>query len=245
MKTLLVTNYWYPYNTSGAFRWVLIGEHLDFDVLTSKKPRGGMYDETMPGESHKTYRYFSNFPAILFGIFILPVVLYYSFRYDKIIFTSPPESLLITAWICKLFGIDIYVDMRDEIGRLNDTNKWKFLSGVWWWFYRRLKNRVAVNEVISEYDIIIRHGYMDLKARFKSWKFIPFERLDYKTFKDCLELGMIPNYKKRLKDRTPSTFYTLRKYFKNLPKHFDDERMYDWELLSYKEIAKQWEDYLG
>ena len=242
---LLVTNYWYPYNNTGAFRWVHIGQHLYFDVLTCKKPRGGMRDETMPGISHKTYRYFSNLPAVLFGFFIIPFVLYYRSRYNKIIFTSPPESLLIPAWICQKLGSDVYIDMRDEIGRLNNTNSWKFLSEIWWWFYRRLKNRVAVNEVITERGTIIRHGYMELNRKPSgSWIFIPFKRYSYSEFKFNLKAGLVPDYRERPKDRTPSTFYTLRKYFKYLPKHFDDARMYSWPLFSYKEIAKQWEELL-
>ena len=248
MKILLVTQYWYPWNCSGAFRWVHIGEHLDFDVLTSKKPRGAMYDETMPGWNKRVFRYGSNLPAVLGGLYLSVVALFHRNNYDRIIFTSPPESILIGAWLLQKVHKGVYVDMRDEIGRTTNTNKWRILSPVWRWFYKRLKNRVAVNEVITEYDQIIRHGYMDLDVpEFwqTNWCFCEqYLRHSYWNMRNWLQRGIIPNYTYRPKDRTPSTFYTLRKYFKNLPKHFDDQRMYDWPLYSYKEIAQQWQEYL-
>ena len=125
-KILLITNYWYPWNCSGSFRWVHIGEHLEFDVLTCKKPRKGMYDETMPGKNHRVFRHGRNLPALLFGLFITCFVIFIRKNYQKIIFSSPPESLLIPAWICQKLGSDVYIDVRDDIARKNNTNKRTF-----------------------------------------------------------------------------------------------------------------------
>ena len=102
MKTLLITNYWYPFNHGGTMRWLQLGRYLDFDVLTSKKPRGAFYDETLPFRDRRTYRHFSNLPAILFGIFIIPFVL--ALRYDLYVITIPPYSLTFVAYVLTKLG---------------------------------------------------------------------------------------------------------------------------------------------
>lgn len=242
-KILLVTNYFYPWNTSGAFRWVHIGEYLNFDVLTSKKPRGGMYDKTMPGKNHRFYRHGSNLPAVLFGLYITIFVIFIGKRYEKIIFSSPPESLLIPAWICQKLGMNVYVDIRDDIARKHLTNKWRSLSWIWKFFFNRINNKVSAWYYIKSCHVI-QHGYVELDKVAANWFFTPFKRHRYVCFKFRLECGLIPDYRVRPKDRTPSTFYTLRKYFKDLPKHFTEEELYTNPLYSYKQIAKQWREYL-
>jgi len=100
-KRLLITHYWYPFNNSGTFRWLNLARHIDFDVLTSKKPRKEFYDETIPRRGRRVFRYGSRLPAVLSGLYLSFRTLFK--RYDTYIITSPPESLIIGAFILQLW----------------------------------------------------------------------------------------------------------------------------------------------
>ena len=156
---ILICNYWHPWNTSGSFRWLHLSQHLDFDVLTSKKPNKGYNDETMPqGRVGKLYRHGYNLPAILGGLYLSLVSVF--IRADKYIYTSPPESLLLGAWINQLLGRKVYVDMRDKIDRATQPNKW--LVPIYRWLYRRIKNVCVCMEFFDESKPVIRHGYENI-----------------------------------------------------------------------------------
>ena len=120
------------------------------------------------------------------------------------------------------------------------------MAKIWRFFLLKLDNRIAVVDFIKDSTKVIRHGYMDLEMEpwrlMNVWSFVPLARYTYSQFKKKLEWGDIPDYRERPKDREPSSFYTLRKYFKNLPHHFDEPELYTAPLYSYQEIAKQWED---
>jgi len=248
MKVLLVINNWWPWNNSGAFRWAHIGEYMDFDVLTSNKPMGSIYDETMPGKEKRIfYRGFYNVPAVLGGVCLAFFSLFNRKGYDYIIFTSPPDPLIIGAWMMQLFTKNVVLDVRDDFYSSRcKANPFWFLYPIWQFFFKRIKNKVAVNEVIPECGNIIRHGHMDLNLSvdIDHWEFVEYKRYKYAEFKNLLEHGKIPDYRMKNPAYTPQTYYTYRKYFVGLPKHFKDKRMYEWPIESYREIAEKWKNYL-
>ena len=162
MKILLITNYWYPWNTSGTFRWLHLSKYIDFDVLTSKKPNKGFYDETLPsGKYNRLYHYGHNIPAFLSGIYLSIIAVF--IRADKYIYTCPPETLLFGAWINQKLGRKVYVDMRDKIDRDTQPHRWSI--PIYQWFYKRIKNICVCMRFFDPEKTVIRHGY-DVTDRF-------------------------------------------------------------------------------
>ena len=162
MRILLITNYWHPWNTSGTFRWLHLSKYIDFDVLTSKKPCIGFCDETLPNAKYnRLFRFGSNLPAVLSGIYLAFISVF--IRADKYVYTCPPETLLIGAWINQKLGRKVYVDMRDKIDRHTQVHKW--LIPIYQWLYKRIKNVCVCMRFFDESKPMIRHGY-DVTDRF-------------------------------------------------------------------------------
>ena len=156
MKTLLITNYWAPWNHSGTFRWIGFGRYMNFDVLTSKHKKG-FYDETIPSGAHTVFRRECfRLPACLCGIFL---AFYSIFRrkYDIYVFTAPPNTLVLAAWLNQIIGRKVVLDMRDMIGY--PEQRLKVLNPIYRFFYNRVKNKVVAAQFFDESAYCIYHGY--------------------------------------------------------------------------------------
>lgn len=205
--TLLVTNYWYPYNSPGAIRWLRFGEYMEFDVLTSHKPYRGFKDYTIPFTDKKVTRFGWNIPAILWGFFILPILLFK--KYKTYIITSPPESLLFTAWVLQSLGRNVIVDMRDAIDR--PTQSRRYLINFYSFFYRKLKNVIVCWKLIDETKPIAYHGYEDINSVYKFQGFYTNTRLTYAEYIDRLKHGKVQDFRGRPKGYAFSSCHTIKK----------------------------------
>lgn len=192
MKILVVLNSYWPWNAPGSMRWFELGYYLKFNVFTSRRPRSGFYDDTMvyPGRNRKIFRFSWKLPAILWGLIASFRVLFRR-GYDVYIFSSPPESLLLGAWLCQLIGRKVVVDFRDQIDRERQRHKWAV--PIYKWLARRIRNKVVVAKFIGPGELI-PHGfrYQDLlKLEFNS---IYYQgRLAYKDYYKLLRLGVVPS----------------------------------------------------
>ncbi len=188
MKILLVTNYWHPWNTSGTFRWLHLSKHLDFDVLTSRRPNLGFKDETLPNaKCGRLFRFGSSLPAVVSGLYLSIISCF--IRADKYIFTCPPEMLFVGAFINGLLGRQVYVDLRDEINRPSQThNK---LVPIYKWLFRRIEKVCVTMKHFDKTRCFIPHGYIDIKKAASSKATIKVgTRLNYGEFTKSLSMGI-------------------------------------------------------
>jgi len=205
-RILLITNYWCPYNASGTFRWLNFAEYIPMDVLTSKKPRRGFYDETVFKSGGRIYRIFSNLPAVLSG-FILSISSIF-IKYDCYVYTSPPESLLIGAWINQLLGRKVVVDMRDSIDR--GALGFKPLKWLYKILYFRIKNVVAPWAFINENAI--ENGYDNIKRNFNALKTAEYYKgkVDRRSYMLLLSYGFVQDYSGKPKGYGASSLASIK-----------------------------------
>lgn len=242
MKILIITNYWKPWNTSGTMRWLQLSKYIDFDVLTSRKPRGGFYDETLPGSSARVYRYGWNLYACLSGCYLACRALLR--KYDLYIFTTPPESFIAAAWVFQKLGRRVILDVRDRIDRKNQ--KLKFMILIYHWFYRKVKEKVVSFQFLDNEAEVVRSGYDEnLEKKIQTFVYMPTEnRTDYENYLYWISRGFISDYRNKPKGYGSSSFINLLYLgFKNLPRHFHPE-IHDQPIISWKESAEQYKKIL-
>ncbi len=258
MKTLLITNYWYPWNTPGTMRWLQIGQCMSFDVLTSKQPKTGFKDYTLPpthpqldrGVWRWVTRFGKRLPAWLWGllsIFHIP-----KFKYDTYIFTYQPESLLVSAWIMeKVFRRKVLVDMRDSIDRENQKAPW--MNWIYKWFYNGMNNVIVSWQFLDEFKFAIHSGYDEVEHYKESWihKYgmapvsIPLRpRMDYKEYIVALACGIIPDFSNKPKGYACSSLATVKSLgYKPDIDHLHPETK-SFPLRSWKQVADLMELYI-
>jgi len=201
---LLITNYWYPYNNSGTFRWLHFGEQMDFDVLTSRKPKGSFKDITIPNPEKKVIRFGKDYPAALWGLIAPFKALFRNNGYKWYIVTSPPESLLIGAYLMQLAGKKVLVDMRDAINR--DRQPLKFMIPIYRFFYKRMKHVVVAWKFIDYSKPCVYHGYEIKNAR--NFKGYYKERLPYREYIEALKRGYMPDQSKKPEGYVAGSYHT-------------------------------------
>jgi hypothetical protein len=229
MKTLLVTYYWWPYNTPGALRWVGLGRYLDIDVLTTTKPIFGEVDCTMPFTEKKVYRLGWMVPAVIWGGLILFPLLF--MKYDCYIITSPPESLLFTAWVLQKFGKKVIVDVRDKINR--KTQFYKKLIPVYNWFYARCRNIIVSARVVDPKKPVVYHGYDNVSRSDRSLDPPVYYqgRVNYATYNLLLSYGFVRDFSGKPEDYGASSFHTVKHlgYEANQRLAEDEYGLHSWE----------------
>lgn len=204
VDTLLVTTYWLPYNNPGALRWIKFGQFMDFTVLTSKKPKRGFYDETLPKVNKYVRAFGKNIPAFLWGILAIFKV---PLNYKNYIITAPPESLFLLAYILQLLGKNVIVDVRDKIDR--EEQKFKILVPFYQFIYSKLKNVVVAWNIIDSTKKIIYHGYDDIgKVKFKGYYDYNLNHADYLK---KLKNGYVKSYKGRVKKYALSSYHSIKR----------------------------------
>jgi len=162
MKTLLITYYWAPFNHSGTFRWLHMGEFLEFDVLTSTKPKGAFYDETIPKPDKRVFRYGFNLRPILWGFrtyFYLR-----DHKYDLYVFTSPPFSMALTAYLMQRRGRTVVLDLRDSLPF--PQQKWyeKAMNPIYKYYLNKIKN------ITSHYEFVLKDSGVKGKVIYNGYK---------------------------------------------------------------------------
>ena len=236
MKILVITNYWKPWNTSGTMRWLQLSKYIDLDVLTSRKPKGGFYDETLPGSSARVYRYGWNLYACISGCYLACRAILR--KYDLYIFTSPPETFIAAAWIFQTLGRRVILDVRDRIDRKNQ--KLKFMIFVYHYFYRKINKKVVSFQFLDNEAEVVRSGYDGwIRKITYDWEFIRPDRMIYDHYISGISCGHIPDYRNKPKGYGSSSFINLLYLgFKDLPRHFHPE-VHDQPIISWKESAEQ------
>ena len=159
MKILLITYYWEPFNHSGTFRWYHFGQHIDFDVLTSTKPRRAMYDTTIPKLDKRVYRYGLNLRPLLWGLRTNNYLR--DFQYDLYVFTAPPYSLVWVAYRLQRRGKKVLVDLRDSIPY--PQQKWyeRILNPFYKYWLSKIKNITKCYDFIYQKGRTVYNGYKD------------------------------------------------------------------------------------
>ena len=236
MKILLVTNYFSPWNTPGTMRWLQLSRYLDIDVLTSKKPRGGMFDETLPRSNSRVFRYGSGLYAFLSGMLLTVFALFR--RYDLFIFTSPPESLIIGAYIHQKLGRRVILDMRD----MTDLpfQKLKILIPIYKFFYKRVKEKTVSFQFFDETAQVVRSGYaLEARKIADNWEFIRPDRMIYNHYILGISCGHIPEFREKSRNYSSSSFINLLHLgFKGLPRFYHPE-VHEQPVISWEESARQ------
>jgi len=179
------------------------------------------------------YKFGAYLPAIVWGLlaplFAIPLLR----RYDTVIITSPPESLLIGAWLLQLLGVNVIVDMRDAIERPNQY----FNSLVWiyTYFYNKIKRVIVTYQFIDSRKKVIYSGYDDIKGtKFKGYY---QGRAARKCYLFKLEKGYAPDQSHKPVGYSSSAVQTLRYLGYPINNTFHPE-MYTHELFSVEESAK-------
>ena len=250
MKTLLITNYWYPYNHSGTMRWLqLANAGLEFDVLTQRKPREGFIDETLPMVDRRKITFLSNIPAVLWGFLVILRVIFT--RYDTYIFTQPPSTLVFPAYIMQLLRRNVILDSRDHMETWDNPFREYFLPALRP-TYLKIKNRVVSMQHFDYSAYVIRSGYLSLTRKFDDWVFDPWsKRRNYRQYIRSAEFGIITDYRNRPICKATgypygsSSFCTLRYLgYKNLPEYFHPE-VHNCKLNSWEEAVELYKNYIS
>ena len=203
-KTLLVAHYWYPFNNAGTFRWLYFAREIDCDVLTTEKPVNSKFDHTIPNPNKNTIRLGKNIPAFIWG-FIASVAMLFK-KYDTYIITSPPESLLLGAWLLQLLGKTVIVDMRDSIDR--KSQPMKCLIPLYKFLYSKINNIVVCWKFLDETKPCVYHGYEVDKSNFPFAGYYT-DRVSHGVFIYRLKQGLIPDQSKKPKGYATSSLHSF------------------------------------
>jgi len=246
MKVLLITNYFYPWNTSGSLRWVQFGRYMDFDVLTSKKPRGGFHDTTLPqGKDRRIYRHGSGLPAVVSGLYLAIRAIFIR-GYGVYIFTVPPFTMAIGAYILQLLGRRVVIDIRDNGD--NKNNHWKLVTKICQYFQSKIKHRTTCMSFMDEGATRILSGYDEnlITSYSGNWRFVENRRRLYEFYYLTLKYGEIPDYRKRINGVYNCSSFVNLLYlgFKGLPTDCIHPECLNQPVQSWKESAKQMKEYL-
>ena len=237
MRILLITNYFKPWNSPGCFRWLQMSKYIDFDVLTSRKPIGAFYDETLPPSNSMVFRYGYNLYAVCSGLYLSFRALFR--KYDLFIFTSPPESFIVGAYILQRLGRRVILDMRDTTDR--PFQKLKILIPIYKFFYKRVKEKTVSFQFFDETAKVVRSGYnSELKKLPYNWYYnTKLKRIKYKWYNIFLSNGAIPPFREKSRNYSSSSFINLLHLgFKGLPRFYHDE-VHEQPIISWEESARQ------
>ncbi len=183
-------------------------------VLTSRSPRNCQRDKTMPYLFlGRVFRFGRKLPAILWGLLALIPCIKHRKKYDLFIFTSPPESLILTAWVMQRLGSKVLLDMRDSISR--ETQPHKRLIRLWEWFYKKINHVVVCAKIINDSGRIpdvVYHGYDEGVQRDPRALDPPVyysSRVDYETYMLLLRHGFIRSFKDKVVGYGASSLHTI------------------------------------
>lgn len=239
MKTLLVTHYWYPFNNAGAFRWLNFSKEFDCDVLTTTTPVNSTVDATMPNPNKRTIRFGVKLPAIVWGVIASLVMVFR--KYDRYIITSPPESLLLGAWLLQLLGKNVVVDMRDSVDRENQ--KVKSLIPIYKFLYKRIKNVIVCWKFLDESKPCVYHGYEVEKSAPFSGYYI--DRVNHATYIARMKRGLIPDQSNKPKGYATSSIHSFIHLGYPINNEFNKEintvtpKSYSWRAKEMKNVIDE------
>jgi len=236
MRILLITNYFKPWNSPGCFRWLQMSKYIDFDVLTSRKPIGAFYDETLPPSNSMVFRYGYNLYAVCSGLYLSFRALFR--KYDLFIFTSPPESFIVGAYILQRLGRRVILDMRDTTDR--PFQKLKILIPIYKFFYKRVKEKTVSFQFFDETAKVVRSGYaLEARKIADNWEFIRPDRMIYDHYIIGISCGHIPAFREKSRNYSSSSFINLLHLgFKGLPRFYHPE-VHEQPVISWEESARQ------
>ena len=250
MKTLLITYSWRPWNSPGTFRWLQLGQYMNFDVFTTKEPSKGFYDSTLPKDvfERKVYRYGGyKLRRTLWSFLILRHLL--KKRYDLYIFAVSPYGLYVTAFIMeKIFKRRVVVDIRDDF-RKNARHKSHWLDWLFSYCQKRMNNKTCSFQFLDKDATRILSGYnpeLVENIDIPFWVFIQEYRLGYEVYNNSLKMGDIPDYRNRINGKYGCSSFVNLLYlgFKDLPIDCLHEECINQPVQSWQESARQMKEYL-
>ena len=230
MKTLLITNYWTPYNNAGTIRWWNFAKYIQLNVLTTKTTKG-IIDKTMYAERSSNVKRIRTFNKIssINGICLSVVALFA--KADLYVFTIPSETLLFGAYILQRMNKKVILDVRDKINRPHQPLK--FMIPIYEWFYKRIDNVIVVSKVIDETKILIEHGHDYLTLKIDEPCPMPEGRFTHLEYNELLQRGFIP--KNKIENYPQSGLINIRHLWGNRFSNKNIElKTYSWEEQSQK-----------
>lgn len=206
---LLINYYWFPYNNSGTFRWLGFDKYIEFDVLTSKCPVESFVDYTIPKPKNRVIKKIGrNWRAKIWGL-IAPLFGLFK-KYDWVIFSSPPEPLIIWAWIYQLLGKRVLLDMRDMYQR--EALRGKFMIPIYRFCYKRVKNVIVAFQFSDPTKQVVYHGYDDIRKNRDALKEPIYikGRFDYATYNTLLGVGVLPDLSDKPEGYACSSIHNIK-----------------------------------
>lgn len=241
MKTILIAYYWYPWNNSGTLRWLRLIQYLNMniDVMTSSYPVKSFIDQSLPKIECKVMRYGKKkMPAVLWGL-IYPFRILFS-KYNNIIITAPPESLIIWAYIFQLFGKNVVLDLRDSIDRKH--MHLKILKPLYKFFYIRIKNVVVCMRFLDESKPVVYHGYEDItKPKIHKMCFKDYHRMTFYKYHKLLSEGYYPDLSSKPNGYSSSCIHTLKHLGLPINNKYLNKEVFELIPISWEESANQME----
>jgi hypothetical protein len=166
-------------------------------------------------------------------------------RYDVYIISSPPESLLFTAWVLQKLGRKVIVDMRDAITR--DNQYYRSLTGLWQWFYVRLQKVIVSSKVIDPTKPIIYHGYDEIEKSDRAL-YPPVyysSQVNYRTYNLLLRYGFIRDFSGKPYGYGASSLHTISRlgYHANYIYSPDEYGKHTWQegAAQFQNIISEYE----
>lgn len=205
MKTLLITNYWYPWNHPNTMTFIGFGKYIKFDVLTQRRPNQSFRDYTIPDYVYKTIKFGWRLPAVMWGFLAVIPALFT--RYDTYLITSPPESLLFTACVLRKLGRKVVVYVQDEIDREKQPHKW--LNWLYRFCYRNIFCKIVSWKIIDNKCPVIYHGYEDLQLKRKGKPVFYNSRVSYEDYLTFASYGIFPDFSHKPKGYVASSAHTV------------------------------------
>jgi len=231
MRTLLIANYWTPYNNAGTLRWWNFAKFVDFDVLTVKNTKG-IIDESLEERGNNIERIRNVGRIASLNGLLLSIVACFK-KADLYIFTSPPETLLVGAYILQKMGKKVVIDLRDQMDR--EHQQVKILLPLYKFLYKNIKNVIVTWKMIDPTKVVIHHGHDSLTLKSTEKKTMPEGRFTHKEYNEMLEKGFIPNYNTHgnwVKGYVTSSYVNIKHLWKERSElvHEElEETFYPWE----------------
>jgi hypothetical protein len=217
-----------------------MNKYLKADVLTSRQPVKSFKDYTIPDHSYCVKRIGKNWIAKLWGLLAPLLALRFIMRYKQIIITSPPETLILWAYLLQLAGKDVILDMRDSYYR--KEMKLKFLIPVYACLYKKVRHKVVAFQFISSRATVIYSGHDSLirKTDSPAYYYTPSKRLSFLVYNDLLTKGRIPTMMNKPEGYCSSAIHNIKHLGYEIDNQMFHPEAYTCKPITHEQAARQY-----